>query len=370
MLKPRFNLLDLLMWVVPAGIVAALLGNQFGSGAGKHPVQRLAVSPDRSAVAALFADGTARVWDAATAHRMATLKVNASGAGDLALSSGGKTLAVARQRMQMKQADVIELWGVATGKLLRTLPGAHNCQLAFSGQGGRLAWAAAGAADLYQSPLVPESRTALDSPAEVPGVSFWYPPVFSPDGRLLALRNQTAQIVLFDAATGRVQAVIANSGVASSVVMAFSEAGGTLIVSDGQTCCQIEATQKVDSGWDFSNATFRTFPFKDIASQTSAADLPNGWSLFAAAGQSMLEVHPRTHETFKRAIIAVHSAVSGAESFFAISDLYRVDLRNTRTGDLQQTLWDGSAGISSMCGIAFVIWFVAQGARTVRRRLP
>lgn len=202
-------------------------------------------------------------------------------------------------------------------------------------------------------------------------MSLCYPPVFSPDGRLLALRNQTAQIVLFDAATGRVQAVIANSGVASSGVMAFSEAGGTLIVSDGQTCCQMEATHKADKGWDFSNATCRTLAFKGIASRASTADLPNGWSLFAAAGQSMLEVNPRTHETFKRAIIAVHSAMSGAESFFASSDLYRVDLQNTRTGDLQRTLWNGSAGISpTMCGIAFVIWFVAHGARTVRQRLP
>ena len=194
-------------------------------------VLSVAASRDGSTIVSGSADGTLSLWDAATAQRRWTVKVDASHQG------GVRSVAISPDSTRLLSCgDTIQLWDVATEKLLHTFA---NC-------GGLMA--------------------------------------FSPDGtRILAVGEKGFQ--LWDATTW--QQVTIFSGGAQSV--AFSPDGARLLIS----CCRNEIRLL-----DFSTGRllhkivgheYRVHPDDPLAAQVSGQDITEDtWVAFSPDGASLL----------------------------------------------------------------------------------
>ena len=83
-------------------------------------INGIAWSPDGRTLASPSADGTIRLWDAATGKLRRTLEGHEGGVNSVAWSPDGKTLASASDDKS------IRLWDAETGKLLEALEGHSN----------------------------------------------------------------------------------------------------------------------------------------------------------------------------------------------------------------------------------------------------
>jgi RNA polymerase sigma factor (sigma-70 family) len=114
------------------------LGVLAGPGLGGGDGAVLAFSPDNRVLAVGPPEGSVQLWDIPGRRELRKLESPEGGAGSMAFSPDGKTLATAVR--SVSRVPPIRLWDVATGKLLRRLDGPRwNCQIAFSPDGKYLA---------------------------------------------------------------------------------------------------------------------------------------------------------------------------------------------------------------------------------------
>jgi len=155
-------------------------------------VEDAAFSPDRQNLATASADGTVKVWEAATARELRTLRGHQGPVSRLAYSPDGAYLASAGKD------KTIRIWNPASGRPLRTIDfrtGAATC-IDFSPDSRRLATGSAdGTVCLWDvetgDELLPRREKG---PGRVRSV------VFSPDGRYLAATGGDELIRIWDLA--------------------------------------------------------------------------------------------------------------------------------------------------------------------------
>jgi len=199
-------------------------------------VHRVAFSPDGGTLSTGCADGSVRIWDAATGRSLRVLRAHSTGVRGLAFSPDGKTLATG------DDSGVVKLWDAASWKEQATLKDRpYEIQsLAFSPDGKRLAAGTGpnmgdsgpGEAriwDVHSHTVI--SRVDAGN-QQARSVSF------SPDGRMLAASCMAGGVKLLDTVTGKVRSLLDNL---QGQGVAFSPDGNTLAVLDPNCLVLLDA---------------------------------------------------------------------------------------------------------------------------------
>ncbi|EFR02261.1 hypothetical protein MGYG_05262 [Nannizzia gypsea CBS 118893] len=196
-----------------------------------HWVTSVAFSPNGQLLASSSLDKTVRLWETATGALYQTLEGHDDGVTSVVFSPDGRLLASA------SRDTVIRLWDMVTGALQQTFEGHDEWieAVAFSIDGQLLASSCSGSFKLWDV-----TTRALKQTIKAD----WYGyPVFSPDGRLLAVAFHDNTIRLWDAGTGAPQRIL--KGHRDSVnsikfspdgqILASSSDDGTIILWDAAT---------------------------------------------------------------------------------------------------------------------------------------
>jgi WD40 repeat protein len=175
-------------------------------------------SPDGKRIVTASTDSTGRVWDAETGRPLAVL-ITGSGLRYLVnsaeFSSDGKLIVTAN-------ADGARIWNAGTGHLLSTLPGTSALMgAAFSSDGKRVA-SGGGTGRVWEA-ATGHLLTTLDSPGMV------FAPSFSSDGKLIAAPTQGNTARVWDSHSGRLVSTLAGHN--ASVEMAAFSPDGNLVVT-------------------------------------------------------------------------------------------------------------------------------------------
>jgi WD40 repeat protein len=166
------------------------------------------------------------LWDLALRQHICTL-TNQGKPRALAFSPDGKLLASSNR--DASGSSLISFWQVATRQIVSNLPQTDDVtSLAFSPDGKCLA--------TYQMEKVPRmrlwelpaGRLVKELPASEPVNDAMRLPVFSPDGRVLALGEMTGEIRLLDLATGVLRILPPPREGAAVNALAFSPDGRLL----------------------------------------------------------------------------------------------------------------------------------------------
>ena len=367
MSKKRFTLSDLFMWVALAGLVAAVLAPAFRAGA-NNDVRSLAVSANGSTAAALFEDGTVRVWRTSDAALVATLPTGADDYSVLCLSGDGATIAVNQNgEVGGVPRGGIELWDVASQKRLHVLATPWLCDVALAPNGDRIVWTSQdGTVAVYETVSADSPPITLVAPAK--GVrSVPYGPVFSPDGELLAIRHSDGEIVLFETTRYSVLAKLTVDDW-SSGVMAFSPDGRKLAAAFDQSYCEFEATRRVGKAWDFSTAQRHSANLddEDWGYVRSMAYLPDGQTLAATCGRLLL-IDTKANKVVERRAEAFMVAASCRGNVLLTSDAEDVKLWDAREATVRQTLWRSSSVRFPLVVAGFVVWLLVFNFRKARK---
>jgi WD40 repeat protein len=189
-------------------------------------------SPDGSRIITASSDKTARIWNAATGDQLAVLRVSDFAVSFAAFSPDGSRIVTSSYDSNVRVWDAITLTQIAE---LRGAGGSES-KVAFSPDGSRIAtngqiWDAV----TFKSILRLERGGAIS------------PAAFSPDGSRVVSVSRGADVVISDAATGKVTSVIRGheNGMTSAI---FSPDGSRIAATDNSRW--LEASDNAIRVWD------------------------------------------------------------------------------------------------------------------------
>jgi WD40 repeat protein len=231
-------------------------------------VQAVQYSPDGSRLATASRDGTARVWDAATGELQLTLRGHLSGVRNIGFAGGGRWVVTAGEDQAVK------FWDAATGGELNRIAGAGDL-LAAARRGNVVAtvgrkkvlavWSGLDDQPLFSCPLKNNERATslalspdgrylvvggfdrllrvwdlrdagrevrLEVPEGDKVVTNVWSVSFSSDGHSLAVGS--AQLGIWDVATGKFVGSVSGPGDLICSSISFSRDGGFIAASDNQ----------------------------------------------------------------------------------------------------------------------------------------
>jgi WD40 repeat protein len=232
----------------------------------------VAFSPDGKTLAAADTDSntssdtSAFLWDVATGRRIATLTEPGIGVASLVFSPDGKTLAIGDQN------GSTYLLTVPAGHLIATFN--YGIATAFSPDGKTLAGIQGDSIDLWN--VATGRLISIVTDPGGPDVAMPSDAVFSPDGKTLATGDGDGSACLWNVATGKLTATLTPDSNLEVSSVAFSPDGTTVAVADhdGSTYLWNVATHQV-------TATL-TDPGSDNVN--SAVFSPDGKTLATADG--------------------------------------------------------------------------------------
>ncbi|KAF8860751.1 WD40 repeat-like protein [Acephala macrosclerotiorum] len=206
----------------------------------KKGVAQVRFSPDGRWIASCSADGTIKVWDAATGKHMRTLEGHLAGVSTIAWSSDSNTIASG------SDDKTIRLWHRATGKAYPApLSGHHNYvySLAFSPKGNMLVSGSYDEAvflwDLRQRRLM-RSLPAHSDP--VGGVDFIR------DGTLVCSCSTDGLTRVWDTATGQCLRTLVHEDNAPVTTVRFSPNGRYILAFTLDSCVRL---------WDYVSGSVK-----------------------------------------------------------------------------------------------------------------
>jgi RNA polymerase sigma factor (sigma-70 family) len=157
------------------------------------PVRRVLLSPDDKWVISGGGDGAIRLWDTSTGKEVRAMQLPERARGqapqviyNLALTRDGKkvvSLSMGTVNKTVAPGYSVTTWDLATGKQLNQREAAGDFLSAISPDGALLAGLAPPGIAVSE---VSTGKEILKLGVPIQGDNFWYPTVFSPDGKILA----------------------------------------------------------------------------------------------------------------------------------------------------------------------------------------
>jgi sugar lactone lactonase YvrE len=188
-------------------------------------VSSVAFSPDGARILTSSNDKTARLWDAATGKELARLKGHISGFSSVAFSPDGARI------LTGSLDSTARLWNAATGKELARLEGHTRgvWSVAFSLDGARILTGSGGLLDSHDDTArLWDAATGKELARFEGHDSFVYSVAFSPDGARILTGSNDNTVRLWDAAMGKeLTRLEGHEGAVSSV--AFSPDGTRIL---------------------------------------------------------------------------------------------------------------------------------------------
>jgi WD40 repeat protein len=163
------------------------------------PVYVGAFSPDGKLIITASADNTARVWDAATGHRLADLSGHGGPVNDVVFSRDGNRVVTA------SDDGTARVWDAASGRSLATLagPNVEVRKAAFSPDGKVIVTTGADNSARLWDAETGQLRSTLSGHTYVVSDA-----AFSPDGKFVVTASHDHSARVWDAETGRLRSIL------------------------------------------------------------------------------------------------------------------------------------------------------------------
>ena len=283
-------------------------------------------SPDGTRIVTAPDDATARIWDAADGHAVATLKGHDKGVTFAAFSPDGKSV------VTTSKDNTARIWNAADGREIRRLKGHDDVVIsaAFSSDGGRIVTASED-----------NSARIWDAAAGAPVATLKHDDVvtsaaFSPDGSRIVTASADMTARIWRAADGiEIATLKGHEGTVTSA--AFSPDGGRIV-----TASEDGSARMWDAGDGRPIATLKGHSGPVV----SAAFSPDGTRVVTASGDKTARIWDAA-DGREIATLQGHDGpvVSAAFSF----DGKRVV---TASADMSARIWDAATGreIASLRG--------------------
>ncbi len=188
-----------------------------------------AFSPDGTRIVSGYADGSARVWDAATGMRLLVLRADTAPVHDATFSPDGKLIATA------SWDRTVRLWNASTGQLIRVLRGHTDYveSVRFSPHGRRLVSSSRdGTARIWD---VANGRQLLVLRGHKGRV---YSAAFSPDGRFVVTASTDKTARVWDATSGK-QVLVLRGHTGAVISAVFSPHGRRIATASADHTARI-----------------------------------------------------------------------------------------------------------------------------------
>lgn len=381
MQQRRFSLTGLFFLVAFCALLLALFVPLFrqaaSDAAGANTVQGLAFSADGSTVAALFEDGSVRIWRVSDQTLTAALRTGASDfRSRIALSADGMFAAVSGDDANRRG---LEIWDVAARKMLAAHPASRETRIAFSPKGTTLAVRSSGAPVIFydcSSGAAPRAHTLdhTDPGDKMPSI-VCLAMAFSDDGKTLATATANG-VDFWELHTGQRRTSLANPAFGMVDEMTLS-ADAKKLASRVSEVRQggIESFLRI---WDVQRAReMRELSHSEdlslvaFQSANTLAFLPDGRTLVVAS--SLL--HAWDVETGQRRTLPLDADISAEMlaaprrgSCFAVSDGQKIVLWDAKTLAPSQMLWQpASEGPSPLWPVAATGLLVAWGLHYAKK---